>query len=169
MRAFLLACCCESGEAASSEAFLLEPRDEMISQRCLCHLQLECPLRLTLWRNNSHDYWTGNRLRGRWTADRVSPANPRSLAGESLRNRARSAKSRCSPTTSNCTELTNTTTTHHSLFYPCLPPTTSLMSLNEVWEAASASPFEPIVPKDSQFFVGFCLLLLGTTNWPHNS
>ncbi|KAJ5388381.1 DNA repair protein Rad1 [Penicillium cosmopolitanum] len=34
------------------------------------------------------------------------------------------------------------------------------MSLNEVWEAASASPFQPLVPKDSQFFVGFCLLLL---------
>lgn len=43
------------------------------------------------------------------------------------------------------------------------------MSLNEVWEAASASPFQPIVPKDSQFFVGFNLLLVGTDNWPRTS
>lgn len=35
------------------------------------------------------------------------------------------------------------------------------MSLNEVWEAASATPFQPLVPKDSQFSVGFNLLLLG--------
>ncbi|PYH91487.1 DNA repair protein RAD1 [Aspergillus ellipticus CBS 707.79] len=33
------------------------------------------------------------------------------------------------------------------------------MSLNEVWEAASASPFAPLIAKDSQFFVGFTLLL----------
>lgn len=35
------------------------------------------------------------------------------------------------------------------------------MSLNEVWEAASATPFHPLVAKDSQFAVGFTLLLLG--------
>ncbi|KAJ5089400.1 hypothetical protein N7532_008084 [Penicillium argentinense] len=34
------------------------------------------------------------------------------------------------------------------------------MSLNEVWEAASASPFQPVVSKDGQFSVGFSLLLL---------
>ncbi|KAL4811261.1 hypothetical protein BDV18DRAFT_155867 [Aspergillus unguis] len=34
------------------------------------------------------------------------------------------------------------------------------MSLNQAWEAASASPFTPLVPKDSQFTVGFSLLLL---------
>ncbi|KAJ9485527.1 hypothetical protein VN97_g7816 [Penicillium thymicola] len=34
------------------------------------------------------------------------------------------------------------------------------MSLNEVWEAASATPFIPIIAKDSQFSVGFNLLLL---------
>ncbi|KAJ5637980.1 hypothetical protein N7490_007859 [Penicillium lividum] len=33
------------------------------------------------------------------------------------------------------------------------------MSLNEVWEAASATPFQPIVSKDSQFSIGFNLLL----------
>ncbi|KAJ5809888.1 uncharacterized protein N7503_002106 [Penicillium pulvis] len=32
------------------------------------------------------------------------------------------------------------------------------MSLNEVWEAASATPFHPIVSKDSQFAIGFNLL-----------
>ena len=36
-----------------------------------------------------------------------------------------------------------------------------LMSLNEVWEAASATPFIPLIAKDSQFSVGFSLLLLG--------
>lgn len=36
-----------------------------------------------------------------------------------------------------------------------------LMSLNEVWEAASANSFSPVVPKDNQFFVGFNLLLIG--------
>lgn len=36
-----------------------------------------------------------------------------------------------------------------------------LMSLNEVWEAASATPFIPLIAKDSQFSVGFNLLLLG--------
>lgn len=35
------------------------------------------------------------------------------------------------------------------------------MSLNEVWEAASATPFHPLVSKDSQFSVGFNLLLIG--------
>ncbi|KAL4977559.1 repair protein Rad1/Rec1/Rad17-domain-containing protein [Aspergillus desertorum] len=35
------------------------------------------------------------------------------------------------------------------------------MSLNQVWEAASARPFTPLVAKDSQFTVGFSLLLLG--------
>lgn len=35
------------------------------------------------------------------------------------------------------------------------------MSLNEVWEAASATPFHPLVSKNSQFYVGFNLLLLG--------
>ncbi|OGE48480.1 hypothetical protein PENARI_c028G09109 [Penicillium arizonense] len=34
------------------------------------------------------------------------------------------------------------------------------MSLNEVWEAASATPFTPLVNKDSQFSVGFNLLLI---------
>lgn len=40
------------------------------------------------------------------------------------------------------------------------------MSLLKVWEAASASPFSPTIPKDSQFFVGFNLLLLGKVNQP---
>lgn len=35
------------------------------------------------------------------------------------------------------------------------------MSLNEVWEAASTTPFSPLVPKESQFTVGFSLLLCG--------
>lgn len=35
------------------------------------------------------------------------------------------------------------------------------MSLNEVWEAASATPFIPLIPKDNQFSVGFNLLFLG--------
>ncbi|KAJ5905391.1 uncharacterized protein N7473_002307 [Penicillium subrubescens] len=34
------------------------------------------------------------------------------------------------------------------------------MSLNEVWEAASATPFHPLVSKDNQFAVGFNLLLI---------
>ncbi|CAI7598188.1 unnamed protein product [Penicillium bialowiezense] len=34
------------------------------------------------------------------------------------------------------------------------------MSLNEVWEAASKTPFIPLVGKDAQFSVGFNLLLL---------
>ncbi|KAL4773012.1 hypothetical protein BDW60DRAFT_32344 [Aspergillus nidulans var. acristatus] len=34
------------------------------------------------------------------------------------------------------------------------------MSLNQVWEAASARPYIPLVAKDSQFTVGFSLLLL---------
>lgn len=40
------------------------------------------------------------------------------------------------------------------------------MSLNEVWEAASATPFQPFVAKDSQFSVGFSLLLLGMDGSP---
>ncbi|PKY07303.1 hypothetical protein P168DRAFT_264292 [Aspergillus campestris IBT 28561] len=32
------------------------------------------------------------------------------------------------------------------------------MSLNEIWEAASASPYAPLVSKDNQFVVGFSLL-----------
>lgn len=35
------------------------------------------------------------------------------------------------------------------------------MSLNEVWEASSATPFSPLVSKDHQFTVGFNLLVLG--------
>ncbi|KAJ5949510.1 hypothetical protein N7454_001094 [Penicillium verhagenii] len=34
------------------------------------------------------------------------------------------------------------------------------MSLNEVWEAASATPFYPTISKDSQFSIGFSLLLI---------
>ncbi|KAJ5109104.1 hypothetical protein N7456_005779 [Penicillium angulare] len=34
------------------------------------------------------------------------------------------------------------------------------MSLNQVWEAASATPFQPIVAKDSQFTIGFSLLVI---------
>ncbi|CAI7670453.1 unnamed protein product [Penicillium crustosum] len=34
------------------------------------------------------------------------------------------------------------------------------MSLNKAWEAASATPFIPLIAKDSQFSVGFNLLLL---------
>lgn len=39
------------------------------------------------------------------------------------------------------------------------------MSLNEVWEGAAGSPFYPLVSKDSQFLVGFSLLLAGEN--PH--
>jgi hypothetical protein len=35
------------------------------------------------------------------------------------------------------------------------------MSLNKVWEAASASPYSPLISKDHQFSVGFTLLLSG--------
>lgn len=46
------------------------------------------------------------------------------------------------------------------------------MSLNEVWQAASASPYTPPVSKDSQFLVGFSLLLAGepdpTSHTPNN-
>jgi len=38
------------------------------------------------------------------------------------------------------------------------------MSLNEVWEAASANPYTPLVSKDSQFLVGFTLLLTGESD-----
>lgn len=34
-------------------------------------------------------------------------------------------------------------------------------SLLELWHTAQASPFQPVVGKDSQFLVGFVLLLLG--------
>lgn len=40
------------------------------------------------------------------------------------------------------------------------------MSLNQVWEAASASPYSPLVAKESQFTVGFTLLLLGEPEQP---
>ncbi|KAJ5606233.1 hypothetical protein N7510_009014 [Penicillium lagena] len=37
---------------------------------------------------------------------------------------------------------------------------TIIMSLNEVWEAASTSPFHPLIPKSSQATFGFnCLLI----------
>ena len=35
------------------------------------------------------------------------------------------------------------------------------MSLNDAWEGAAGSPFYPLVSKDSQFSVGFGLLLIG--------
>ena len=35
------------------------------------------------------------------------------------------------------------------------------MSLNDIWEAASGSPFHPVIPKEQQFLVGFTLLLVG--------
>ncbi|OQD72954.1 hypothetical protein PENDEC_c018G02174 [Penicillium decumbens] len=34
------------------------------------------------------------------------------------------------------------------------------MSLNQVWEASSTTPFSPLVSKDNQFTVGFNLLVL---------
>lgn len=34
-------------------------------------------------------------------------------------------------------------------------------SLHEVWTAAQGSPFVPAIGKDSQFFVGFGLLIVG--------
>jgi hypothetical protein len=34
-------------------------------------------------------------------------------------------------------------------------------SLQQVWEGAAGNPFVPLVGKDSQFFVGFSLLLAG--------
>lgn len=43
------------------------------------------------------------------------------------------------------------------------------MSLNEVWEAASTTPFIPLVGKDAQFSVGFNLLLLGKLPTYRNS
>lgn len=42
------------------------------------------------------------------------------------------------------------------------------MSLNEVWEAASKTPFIPLVGKDTQFSVGFNLLLLGKPSVYHS-
>lgn len=38
------------------------------------------------------------------------------------------------------------------------------MSLNEVWEAASASPYTPYIGKESQFSIGFGLLLSGKSD-----
>ncbi|KPI43032.1 uncharacterized protein AB675_2027 [Cyphellophora attinorum] len=35
------------------------------------------------------------------------------------------------------------------------------MSLQEVWDAAARSPFEPSISKDSQLYTGFALVLLG--------
>lgn len=43
---------------------------------------------------------------------------------------------------------------------------TIIMSLNEVWEAASASPFHPLIPKSSQATFGFNCLLIGTRASP---
>lgn len=40
------------------------------------------------------------------------------------------------------------------------------MSLHEVWESASGSPFYPTIPKNSQFTVGFGLLLIGKYRHP---
>ncbi|SPO02120.1 uncharacterized protein DNG_04793 [Cephalotrichum gorgonifer] len=34
-------------------------------------------------------------------------------------------------------------------------------SLREIWTAAQGSPFTPAIGKDSQFYVGFGLLVLG--------
>ncbi len=34
-------------------------------------------------------------------------------------------------------------------------------NLLQAWEAAKATPFQPLVSKDSQFFVAFSLLLVG--------
>jgi hypothetical protein len=34
-------------------------------------------------------------------------------------------------------------------------------SLHKVWESAAGNPFVPTVGKDSQFFVGFSLLIIG--------
>ncbi|KAF2236063.1 hypothetical protein EV356DRAFT_498895 [Viridothelium virens] len=36
----------------------------------------------------------------------------------------------------------------------------STSSIHDLWEAASASPYEPTVSRDSQFYVGFTLLLI---------
>lgn len=33
--------------------------------------------------------------------------------------------------------------------------------LHDIWEAAASNPFHPTISKDSQFFVGFSLLLAG--------
>ncbi|KAF7504003.1 hypothetical protein GJ744_002931 [Endocarpon pusillum] len=35
------------------------------------------------------------------------------------------------------------------------------MSLQEVWEAASGSPFTPVISKDNQLLLGLTLLLIG--------
>jgi hypothetical protein len=37
----------------------------------------------------------------------------------------------------------------------------SSQSLLDVWEAASSSPYQPTIGKNSQFTVGFILLLIG--------
>jgi hypothetical protein len=35
------------------------------------------------------------------------------------------------------------------------------MSLEEVWLAASSSPFHPVIPRDSQFSIAFWLIVIG--------
>jgi hypothetical protein len=35
------------------------------------------------------------------------------------------------------------------------------MSLQQIWEAAASSPFEPSIAKDSQLYIGFLLLITG--------
>ena len=35
------------------------------------------------------------------------------------------------------------------------------MSLNDVWAAAASNPYSPVIGKDSQFAVGFSLLISG--------
>lgn len=35
------------------------------------------------------------------------------------------------------------------------------MSLHEVWKAAADSPFQPVISKDNQLYVGFTLLVIG--------
>jgi cell cycle checkpoint protein len=35
----------------------------------------------------------------------------------------------------------------------------ALMSLNELWEASSATPYFPLISKNNQFVAGFTLLL----------
>ena len=39
----------------------------------------------------------------------------------------------------------------------------SASSLLEIWNGAAAHPFQPVVSKDYQFFVGFSLLAAGTS------
>jgi len=35
------------------------------------------------------------------------------------------------------------------------------MSLHEVWEAAAATPFTPVISKDNQLLLGSTLLIIG--------